>query len=139
MRIRRGPATVIGERTSLATAASWKARRAAIREPGHSRRRILRTGTVNPERADESMSRRFWARAEPSTADLPAVLAELGDINAYFAIGTGPVDDGWCSVQLLYTDSDVLGGIIERAQARLGAAEPRVAASIFFLGFAARL
>ena len=41
MRIRRGPAIVIGERTSNATAASWKARRAAIREPGHSRRRIL--------------------------------------------------------------------------------------------------
>ncbi len=39
----------------------------------------------------------------------------------------------------LYTDRDVLGGIIERVRARLGAVEPRVAASIFFLGFAARL
>ena len=85
------------------------------------------------------MSRRFWAPAEPSTADLTAALTELGDINAYFAIGTGPVDNGWCSVHQLYTDRDLLGGIVERVQARLGAAEPRVAASIFFLGFAARL
>jgi iron complex transport system ATP-binding protein len=139
VRIRRGPATVIGERTSLATAASWKARRAAIREPGHSRRRILRTGTVYPERADESMSRRFSAPPEPSTADLTAVLADIAQINAYFAVGTGPVDNGWCSVHQLYTDRDLLGGIVERVQARLDAAEPRVAASIFFLGFAARL
>ena len=85
------------------------------------------------------MSRRFSAPAEPSTADLTAALAELGDINAYFAIGTGPVDNGWCSVHQLYTDRDLLGGIVERVQDRLGAAEPRVAASIFFLGFAARL
>jgi iron complex transport system ATP-binding protein len=85
------------------------------------------------------MPRRFWAPAEPSAADLPAVLAELGDINPYFAIGTGPVDDGWCPVHQLYTDRDLLGGIVERVQARLGAGEPRVAASIFFLGFAARL
>jgi iron complex transport system ATP-binding protein len=67
------------------------------------------------------------------------VLAEIAQINTYFAIGTGPVDNGWCSVHQLYTDRDLLGGIVERVQARLGAAEPRVAASIFFLGFAARL
>jgi cobalamin transport system ATP-binding protein len=85
------------------------------------------------------MSRHFCAPAEPSTADLPAVLAELAQINAYFAIGTGPVDGSWLSVHQLYTDRDLLGGIVERVQARLGAAEPRVAASIFFLGYAARL
>jgi iron complex transport system ATP-binding protein len=85
------------------------------------------------------MSRRFWASAEPSTADLTAVLAEIAQINAYFAIGTGPVDNSWRSVHQLYTDRDLLGGIVERVQARLGAAEPRVAASIFFLGFATRL
>jgi iron complex transport system ATP-binding protein len=85
------------------------------------------------------MSRRFWTPPEPSTADLPAVLAEIAQIHDYFAIGTGPVDNGWCSVQQLYSDPDLLAGIVERVQARLGAAEPRVAASIFFLGFAARL
>jgi iron complex transport system ATP-binding protein len=67
------------------------------------------------------------------------VLAEIAQINPYFAVGTGPVDNSWCSAQQLYTDRDLLGGIVERVQARLGAAEPRVAASIFFLGFAARL
>ncbi|HEY1839808.1 MAG TPA: (2Fe-2S)-binding protein [Mycobacterium sp.] len=71
--------------------------------------------------------------------DAATALAELGDINAYFAIGTGPVDDGWRPVQQLYTDAEVLGGIVDRVQARLCAPEPRVAASIFFLGFAARL
>jgi iron complex transport system ATP-binding protein len=85
------------------------------------------------------MPRRFWTPPEPSTADLPAVLAEIAQINDYFAIGTGPVDNGWCSVQQLYSDPDLLAGIVERVQTRLDAAEPRVAASIFFLGFAARL
>ena len=85
------------------------------------------------------MSRRFSAAPEPSTADLAAVLAETAQINAYFAVSTGPVDDGWNPVRQLYTDPGLLGGIVERVQARLGAAEPRVAASIFFLGFAARL
>ncbi|HXO78467.1 MAG TPA: (2Fe-2S)-binding protein [Mycobacterium sp.] len=85
------------------------------------------------------MSRRFSAPAEPSTADLPAILAEIAQINPYFAVGTGPVDNGWRSVHQLYTDRDLLGGIVERVQARLGAAEPRVAASIFSLGLAARL
>jgi iron complex transport system ATP-binding protein len=82
------------------------------------------------------MSRRFSVPAEPSTA---AVLADIAQINTYFAVGTGPVDNRWCSVHQLYTDRDLLAGIVERVQARLGAAEPRVAASIFFLGFAARL
>ena len=85
------------------------------------------------------MSRRFSVPAEPSTADLPAVLAEIAQINPYFAVGTGPVDNGWCSVHQLYTDRDLLGGIVERVQARLDGGEPRVAASIFFLGLAARL
>jgi iron complex transport system ATP-binding protein len=78
------------------------------------------------------------ARFAPA-ADASAALAELADINPYFAIGTGPVDSGWHSVQQLYGDPELLGGIVERVQTRLGVAEPRVAASIFFLGFAARL
>jgi iron complex transport system ATP-binding protein len=78
------------------------------------------------------------ARCAPA-ADAAAALAELADINAYFAIGTGPVDNGWRPVQQLYSDPGLLGDIVERVQVRLGAAEPRVAASMFFLGFAARL
>ena len=54
-------------------------------------------------------------------------------------MGTGPVGDGWRPVEQLYTDSALLDGIVDRVQARMDAAEQRVAASTFFLGFAARL
>jgi iron complex transport system ATP-binding protein len=74
--------------------------------------------------------------AEQTTA---AALAETSTINPYFAVGTGPVDRGWHSVQRLYTDPELLNGVIERLQIRLGAAERRVATSTFYLGFAARL
>jgi iron complex transport system ATP-binding protein len=67
------------------------------------------------------------------------VLAKISEINGYFAVGTGPVDTGWQSVQELYTDLELLDGIVEGVQTRMGAAERRVAASTFFLGFAARL
>jgi iron complex transport system ATP-binding protein len=66
-------------------------------------------------------------------------LAELADLGAYFAVGTGPVSDGWRPVQQLYTDAALLDGIVGRVQARMDAAEQRVAASTFFLGYAARL
>lgn len=68
-----------------------------------------------------------------------ALLAELASIGPYFAIGTGPCDDDWRPVEQLYTDTALLDGIIGRVQDRINAAEQRVAASTFFLGFAARL
>jgi iron complex transport system ATP-binding protein len=68
-----------------------------------------------------------------------ALLAQLCDVSPYFAVGTGPVDEGWRPVAQLYTDTALLDGIIGRVQARMDAAERRVAASTFFLGFAARL
>jgi iron complex transport system ATP-binding protein len=67
------------------------------------------------------------------------VLAELADLGPYFAVGIGPVGDGWRPVEQLYTDAALLDGIVDRIQARMDAAEQRVAASTFFLGFAARL
>lgn len=67
------------------------------------------------------------------------VLAKISEINGYFAVGTGPVDSDWHSVQQLYTDLELLDDIVDRVQTRMGAAERRVAASTFFLGFAARL
>ena len=72
-------------------------------------------------------------------AKTAAVLAELAHIGPYFAVGTGPLDDGWHPVQQLYTDTALLDGIVGRVQACIDAAEQRVAASTFFLGFAARL
>jgi iron complex transport system ATP-binding protein len=81
------------------------------------------------------MSRRHCVAA-PKTA---ALLAELSDVSPYFAVGTGPLDDGWRPVQQLYTDTALLDGIVGRVRARIDASEQRVAASTFFLGFAARL
>jgi iron complex transport system ATP-binding protein len=72
-------------------------------------------------------------------AKTAAVLAGLAHISPYFAVGTGPCDDGWRPVQQLYTDTTLLDGIVGRVQARIDAGEQRVAASTFFLGFAARL
>jgi iron complex transport system ATP-binding protein len=74
-----------------------------------------------------------------SEAQTVALLAKLSQISAYFALGSGPRDDDWRPVQRLYTDIALLAGIIGRVQARMDAAEQRVAASTFFLGFAARL
>jgi iron complex transport system ATP-binding protein len=68
-----------------------------------------------------------------------ALFTELADINRCFAVGTGPVDDGWRPVARLYTDTALLDGVVGRVQARIDAAEQRVAASTFSLGFAARL
>jgi cobalamin transport system ATP-binding protein len=68
-----------------------------------------------------------------------ALFAELAHVSPYFAVGTGPVDDGWCPVQQLYTDTAPLARIVGRVQILLGTVEQRVAASTFFLGFAARL
>ena len=67
------------------------------------------------------------------------VFADLADLGPYFTVGTGPVSDGWHSVEQLYAGSALLDGIVGHIQARLDAAEQRVAASTFYLGFAARL
>src|ERR1700749_736661 len=67
------------------------------------------------------------------------VLAELADLGPYFAVGIGPAGAGWRPVEQLYTDAALLDGIVDRIQARMDAAEQRVAASTFFLGCAARL
>jgi iron complex transport system ATP-binding protein len=77
--------------------------------------------------------------ARPRFDALQRVLVELADISPYFAVGIGSVDDGWRPVQQLYTNIALLDGIISRVQARMDATEQRVAASTFFLGFAARL
>jgi iron complex transport system ATP-binding protein len=72
-------------------------------------------------------------------AKAAALFAELCHVGPYFAIGTGPADEDCRPVAQLYTDATLLEGIVGRVQARMVAAEQRVAASTFFLGFAARL
>ncbi len=73
---------------------------------------------------------------EPATV---AALAELRTVSSYFALGTGPLVDRWHPVGQLYDDAALLAEIVGRVKARMNVTEQRVAASTFFLGFAARL
>jgi iron complex transport system ATP-binding protein len=69
-----------------------------------------------------------------------SVLAQLSDVSPYFAVFTGPMPDGdWRPVAQLYTDQTLLAAAITATGERIGAPDHRVAASTFFLGFAARL
>jgi iron complex transport system ATP-binding protein len=79
---------------------------------------------------------RHGAPGDPAASE---ALAELRSISSYFALGTGPVRHGWHPVQQLYDDSALLAETVGRVQARMEVTELRVAASTFFLGFAARL
>ncbi|WP_343573735.1 IucA/IucC family C-terminal-domain containing protein [Mycobacterium sp.] len=74
--------------------------------------------------------------ANPATIE---ALAELRDVSPYFALGTGPLKDSWRPVGRLYDDTALLAETVDRVQARMDVTELRVAASTFFLGFAARL
>jgi iron complex transport system ATP-binding protein len=78
------------------------------------------------------------ARCAPE-ADTAATLSKLAEVNSYFAVGTGPVDGDWRSLRQLYTDRDLLDGIVKRVQVRMGGVERRVAASSVYFGVAARL
>ena len=68
-----------------------------------------------------------------------AVLAQLASVSTYFVIGTGPCDQRWRPVSQLYTDTEALGAVVGRVQARIDTSERRVAVSTFFFDFAARL
>jgi iron complex transport system ATP-binding protein len=66
-------------------------------------------------------------------------LDELRAVSGYFAVGIGPLNDGWRPVGQLYDDTALLAEIVGRVTACMNVTEQRVAASTFFLGFAARL
>ncbi len=68
-----------------------------------------------------------------------AALADIRDVSSYFALGTGPLTDGWRPVLDLYRDPTLLAETVGRIRARMAVTEQRVAASTFYLGFAARL
>lgn len=73
-------------------------------------------------------------------AQVLSALAELSEIGGYFAVSTGLADDSeWHPVTELYTDEQVLAGVVDNVRDRIGAPELRVAVSTFFLGYAARL
>ncbi|MGV0782084.1 ATP-binding cassette domain-containing protein [Mycolicibacterium sp. XJ775] len=69
-----------------------------------------------------------------------SALAQLSTVSSYFAVSTGQIPDGdWRPVAQLYTDEQLLAGVVERVRERIGAPDLRVAVSTFYLGFAARL
>jgi ABC-type cobalamin/Fe3+-siderophores transport system ATPase subunit len=95
---------------------------------------LVRSGHVDAVFGCEVTS--FSPSSDPAAI---TALAELCDVSGYFAVGTGPLDDGWRPVGQLYDDAALLAEIVGRVKARLDVTEQRVAASTFFLGFAARL
>jgi ABC-type cobalamin/Fe3+-siderophores transport system ATPase subunit len=95
---------------------------------------LVGSGQVNSVFGCEVTS--LSASSNPATT---TALTELCDVSPYFALGTGPLNDGWRPVKQLYDDSALLAEIVDRVKARMDVTEQRVAASTFFLGFAARL
>jgi iron complex transport system ATP-binding protein len=80
--------------------------------------------------------------ASVNPAGDPAAITALDglrNVSGYFAVGTGPLNDGWRPVGQLYDDTALLAEVVGRVKARMDVTEQRVAASTFFLGFAARL
>ncbi|TDH48216.1 ATP-binding cassette domain-containing protein [Mycobacterium eburneum] len=110
---------------------------AAITVRAGARRPAATTLSALPTllRALPPSARRCLPQADAATA-----LAQVSQISPYFAVGTGPPPDGdWRPVRQLYTDRALLARIVAAVQTRLDTEHPRVAASTFQLGFAARL
>jgi ABC-type cobalamin/Fe3+-siderophores transport system ATPase subunit len=100
----------------------------------------LVTGSPGDLGVDGRMNSVFGCEITPSSDPAAvAALAELGNVSPYFALGTGPLNGGWRPVEQLYRDKGLLAETVDRVQARMEVTELRVAASTFFLGFAARL
>lgn len=88
-----------------------------------------------------------WLRRLPSSslrcapaATVVSALAALSGVSSYFTATVGPIEhDGWQPVARLYTDQTLLADAVANVAWRIGAPDFRVAASTFYLGFAARL
>ncbi|WP_370462424.1 (2Fe-2S)-binding protein [Nocardiopsis sp. FR6] len=78
---------------------------------------------------------------------LGPVLADVGRINALFALEAGPAGTGWLPLEGIDGDTDALAAEVERVRAHLarasrsrpGRVEWRVAASVFQQGLATRV
>ena len=74
------------------------------------------------------------------THDAARALRAAAARGPYFAVAVGPDEGpGWRAAADLYADPVVLAGLVGRVRDRLGTADGRVAASIAFQGWAARL
>ncbi|WP_435278075.1 (2Fe-2S)-binding protein [Rhodococcus yananensis] len=72
-------------------------------------------------------------------SDAAAVLAAIADTSPYFVVGTGTDPDGTWQPTSTLRDPAVRDPLVAALTARMGAGEPRVAASTLFFGYAARL
>jgi iron complex transport system ATP-binding protein len=84
---------------------------------------------------------KYGVRVDPAgTHDAVRALRAAATVGPYFAVAVGPDGTpGWRPAGDLYWDPAVLAGLVGRVRERLGTPEDRVAASIFFQGWAARL
>lgn len=97
--------------------------------------RVGRSGSVDEMRSRTAAS----ARSVPE-AEVEQMLSELSEINPYFAVGTGVLEEpGWRPLRQLYRDPQLLTDVIDRVAERIAAPDRLVAVSTFYLGFAARL
>ncbi|MEU7476099.1 (2Fe-2S)-binding protein [Lentzea sp. NPDC042327] len=71
-------------------------------------------------------------------AEVLAALRQVRGINPFFALDVGRPDDSWLPGTALL-EGPALRETIDAIAARYNAAEPRVAASLFFLSYTARL
>ncbi|MCW2569497.1 MAG: transporter [Mycobacterium sp.] len=80
-------------------------------------------------------------RVDPAGAQDPVrALRAAATVGPYFAVAVGSDGTpGWRPAADLYGDPAVLAGLVGRVRERLGTPETRVAASILFQGWAARL
>lgn len=69
--------------------------------------------------------------------DISAALAEISSYGGFFAVTMGGDPAGWHPVTASYADG--FADLAEATNARLGATEPRIGASLVHLGHAARL
>ncbi|ORV49237.1 ABC transporter [Mycolicibacter engbaekii] len=107
--------------------------------------RAITVRTVNGDRDTALPDLARLLRSLPTTAHrcappdrTVAALNELAAVGTYFTLSAAGTAH-WRPVAELYTDPELLSGLIARVRERIGASEFRVAASTFYLGYAARL
>lgn len=81
-----------------------------------------------------------WTGTRVGATAAAAALAAAAGVGPYFSLRTPEPADGWRPVSDLHLDAGgALDGVVDTFARLLGTSERRVAASIFFQGYAARL
>lgn len=86
------------------------------------------------------MKGNMMSAGSPGLEDIADLLHRVARTGPYFVVTTGMMTAaGWRPVRTLYEDPTVLRDLVDRMQRRIGADHARVASSILFQGYAARL